>query len=291
MADLSPFLIWKHSTWNTATTVAEAGATTDNYSNITNVSQAQVAAANTVNLGVFMSATPWSGSTVNDLFDNIDIYNLSADTFNDYRCIFIHNTHPTYTLSNSKIYIYSEQADGALISLAKDAYGPFAVTTNGTKSAGMVNRFNDGVGYLTSPSIYTSPVDYASGINIGTIAPGQHQAIWIKRTVSPLTATENLMDGFTLALEGTYVDESSTTLTAQTLTQATWAYQEYSFDKIVVISSSPSTGSGSSTLPLTRYTNFGITSPTIIEDNTVGYNWLPNWNSASISGVTAYKIG
>jgi len=41
----------------------------------------------------------------------------------------------------------------------------------------------------------------------------------------------------------------------------------------------------------TRYKNFIGDSPTIVTDSTVGYNWLPNWNSASISSVTAYKIG
>jgi len=46
-----------------------------------------------------------------------------------------------------------------------------------------------------------------------------------------------------------------------------------------------------SSLALPRYKNFIGSDPTVVTDSTVGYNWLPNWNSASISGVTAYKIG
>lgn len=125
-----------------------------------------------------------------NIFDNVSSAEASAgDT--EYRCIYVRNGHGTLTLQNAKVWIQSNT--------------PSTDTTVAIALAGEgVNGTAETVGNeSTAPSgeSFTSPADEANGLTIGNIPAGQHQAIWIRRTVTAGAAAYN-NDGFTIRVKG-----------------------------------------------------------------------------------------
>ncbi|MFT3758442.1 hypothetical protein [Thauera sp.] len=91
----------------------------------------------------------------------------------EYRCIYIHNAHATLTMLGTRAWMQENT--------------PSPTTTFdlgvGTSAAGATEQ--------TIADEKTAPVDvafvvssdYSTGIVLGDILPGEHRAIWIRRTV------------------------------------------------------------------------------------------------------------
>jgi hypothetical protein len=143
----------------------------------------------TASLGGVESATNITDATVGNLFDNVSGAESSAgDT--EYRCFYVHNNHATLTLQTAVIYIQTNTPSADTdISIGLDPIGVNGVATTvaneGTAPAGVV---------FSQPSS-------GAPLNIGNIAAGQKQAVWVKRVVSAGAAAVNA-DSVILKVQG-----------------------------------------------------------------------------------------
>ena len=123
------------------------------------------------------------------LFDDVSSAEAAAgDT--EYRCVYIHNNHGSLTLTGAKVWIKTNtpSADTAIALALGNA------ALNATETA--VANEN------TAPSgpSFSTPTDFASGIALGDIPPGQPRAIWIRRTVSAAAAVAS--DSYEISVQG-----------------------------------------------------------------------------------------
>lgn len=126
-----------------------------------------------------------STEAASSIFDDVSSGEAAAgDT--EYRCVYVHNNHGSLTMLGAKVWIQSNtpSADTTV------ALGAGASAINGTETA--VADENTAPGSVT----FSTPTDLAGGIALGDIPPGQHKAVWVRRTVSAAAAVA--ADGFTL---------------------------------------------------------------------------------------------
>lgn len=147
-------------------------------------------------LGKYISTTVWDqGALANNLFDDVSgAENLAMES--EYRCVFVHNSHATLALQNSVVWVDSQVAGGADITIGVD---PTAASAIGAASDQAVSVADEN----TAPAGVTfsgSAVDRASGIALGNIPAGSCRAVWVKRTTTNSVAMNN--DGFTIAVSG-----------------------------------------------------------------------------------------
>jgi hypothetical protein len=102
------------------------------------------------------------------LFDTVTAAQATAGLV-EYRCVYIHNNHGTLTLIGATANIQSDTPDAT--SIIDIGLGTSAV--NGTEQT---------VGSETTAP--TSVTFGAGPITLGDIPAGQHQAIWLRRTIS-----------------------------------------------------------------------------------------------------------
>lgn len=141
------------------------------------------------NLGGAISGTDVS-TALNGLFDYVaGSESLAGDV--EYRCIYVKNNHATLTLYNAIAFISSNTP-----STDTDC-------TIGVGSSAVAGTEQTVANENTAPAgvTFSAPATYETGIGLGDLAPGQHRAIWIKRTVNAGAAAYN-GDGFTLAVQG-----------------------------------------------------------------------------------------
>lgn len=146
-------------------------------------------------LGKYVSTTQLSGTTLNNLFDDVSGTENAASTV-DYRAIAVHNNNATLTLSNGVVYLSAEVAGGASIAIATDNIGNVAVGSATAQGAQIANE-------LTAPtgtSAFSSPTTAAAGLSIGNLGPGQVRVIWVRRTAANTSAVD--ADGVTFAVSG-----------------------------------------------------------------------------------------
>lgn len=145
-------------------------------------------------LGKYISTTQPTDNTLNNLFDNISGDENAAGAI-DYRCLFIHNAHASLTWQSPVVWLLSEVAGGANISIGVD---PTAASAIGSASAQAVQIANE----TTAPAgvAFSSPVTQGTALALGDIPPGQCKAIWIRRTATNSPALSN--DGVTLRFQG-----------------------------------------------------------------------------------------
>ena len=125
-----------------------------------------------------------------DIFDNVSSAEASAgDT--EYRCVYVRNSHGTLTLQNAVVWIQTNTPSTdtvVAIALAGEGVNGTAETVGNESTA-------------PSGESFSSPANEGAAISIGNIPAGQHQGIWIRRTVSASAAAYN-NDGFTLRVKG-----------------------------------------------------------------------------------------
>lgn len=145
-------------------------------------------------LGKFISTTEWAGGVLHDLLDVVTSEENAANEA-EYRCVFIHNAHPSLALGSPVIWIEAELASGASGAIGVD---PTAASTVGSASAQAVEAADE-----NTPPIgveFSAPTTKGTGLSIGTIPAGQCKAIWLRRTAAN-SATIN-DDSFTIRVEG-----------------------------------------------------------------------------------------
>lgn len=113
-------------------------------------------------------------NVLNNLWDNVSgLESGSGDT--EYRCVYVHNDHATLTMINTKVWI------SALTSSSDDevdiGLGTSAIGTGDEQLVANENTAPTGV-------TFSRPTNSGTAIVIGDIPPGQHKAIWIRRTVN-----------------------------------------------------------------------------------------------------------
>ena len=92
----------------------------------------------------------------------------------EYRCFYLHNDHGTLTALIAKIWLQSNTANTRI------AIGLGASAINGTEAdTGSETVAPAGVTFSTVP------VSLVTGLEVGDIPPGQHKAVWLRRTVAP----------------------------------------------------------------------------------------------------------
>lgn len=125
--------------------------------------------------------------------DSITITNATQNVFDsvgaldslngsiEYRCIYIKNTNATVTVNDAKVWIKSLTTGPDEIDIGLDPAGIGDGTSTGV-AATIVDEDTAPVGVT-----FTRPLTYATGLLIGTLAPGQTIALWERRTVPPDT--------------------------------------------------------------------------------------------------------
>lgn len=122
-----------------------------------------------------------------DLFDDVSSAESAAgDT--EYRCFYIHNAHATLTLQNAVVWIVSNTTGNRI------AIGVGTSAVNGTEQT-FANENTAPAGVT-----FSQPASKGAGLALGSLPPGQHKAVHIRRTVAAATSAAN--DAYTLRVEG-----------------------------------------------------------------------------------------
>lgn len=146
-------------------------------------------------LGPWVSTTSLTDATLNNLFDDVSgSENAALDT--EYRCIFIYNAHATLTYQNVVVWLDSQVAGGADVSVAVDTTAASAVNATVAQSLSVANENTA----PTGPAFSTTATSKATGLVVGNIPASSVRAIWIKRTATNSAPLSN--DGAVIAVSG-----------------------------------------------------------------------------------------
>lgn len=124
-------------------------------------------------IGGAKSTTEFTTGNLHNLFDLVDGVEGSAGDI-EYRCLYVENTHSTLTLQDAALFIPTNtpstdtSADVGLGAAAIDATET-AIADEDTAPSGVT---------------FSAPTTLATGLSIGDLAPGEHKAFWIRRTVN-----------------------------------------------------------------------------------------------------------
>lgn len=125
-------------------------------------------------LGGVKSATAVTDNADNNLFDDVTGAEHAAGDV-EYRCIYIHNGHATLTLLSAVVWIQSDTS-GAESDISI-AVGTAAI--DGVEQT-IANEGAAPAGVAWSDAA----VSRATGLALGDLGPGQHKAVWIRRTIA-----------------------------------------------------------------------------------------------------------
>jgi len=131
-------------------------------------------------LGGLKSSVEVVDDTLNNLFDDVT-GTEHTDGSTNYRCIFVTNTNGSTDAVSTKVYISTNTT-----SVDDKVYIGLDLTGKGTTADTIADE-------TTAPDPAVTFVDsdsYATGIELGTLAPGESYPIWIKRVVSPGTTPQ-----------------------------------------------------------------------------------------------------
>lgn len=146
-------------------------------------------------LGKYVSQTVLSGTTMNNLFDDITgEENAAGDV--EYRCLFVLNNDPALTLIGAKIHLENQVANGATVSIAVD---DIAASSKGSASA-QAAEVADESAAPTGTGAFSEPGSLAAALTLGDIGPGQVKAFWVRRTALAGTAVDD--DGVDFIVSG-----------------------------------------------------------------------------------------
>jgi hypothetical protein len=108
-----------------------------------------------------------------DLFAVVDSTEAAAGS-TKYRCIYVHNAHPTLTMLGAKAWLSTNTPSTE----TSAEIGVGAAAVNATETA-IANE-------TTAPASVTfvAGANEAGAVNLGDIPPGQHRAVWVKRIVT-----------------------------------------------------------------------------------------------------------
>lgn len=107
------------------------------------------------------------------LFDDVSSAEAAAGTV-EYRCVYVHNGHASLTLTGAKAWLPSNTPS------------PNTIVEIGVGSAAINGAEPTVANERTAPAGVTfgAALTLAAGVDLGDIPPGQHRAVWLRRTVS-----------------------------------------------------------------------------------------------------------
>lgn len=149
--------------------------------------------------GKYISTTQLSNTPLDNLFPDITGAQNAASQV-DYAAVFIHNnTASGNSMLNTVAWLPNSLfvSGGALIALAGDTFGASAIGSAGQQAVVITASTNApaGVtGWVSPTSTAPTPPSYTNGIQLGTIAPGNCIAVWIRRSATNSAPVNN--DGF-----------------------------------------------------------------------------------------------
>lgn len=126
------------------------------------------------------------GSGLYNMFDAVASGEASAGDV-EYRAIYVHNDHATLTMTAAKLWIQTNTPSGDSV---------LAVGL-GTSAINGIEQTVAGEGNAPSGVTFVAAPDEANAISLGDIPPGQHKAVWLRRTISAAAAAYT-SDGATL---------------------------------------------------------------------------------------------
>ena len=122
------------------------------------------------------------------VFDNVSSAESSAgDT--EYRCIYVHNANGSLTLESAVLWIDTNTTGDRI------AVGLGSSAINGEEQT-VANEGTAPTGGVT----FSQPASKGAGISLGSLPPGQHRAVWLRRTIPASTGAAN--HSYTLRVEG-----------------------------------------------------------------------------------------
>lgn len=147
------------------------------------------------NRGKNVSTTVIPDAVLNNVFADVSgDQNLISAV--EYQCLFVHNNHATLTLTAPVVWLTSEVAGGATVSIAIDNVAATAIAASGTQACQIT--FSTNVPPATGA--FSAPTTKETGLSLGNLLPGRVRAVWIRRTASNTGAVPN--DGATWRFEG-----------------------------------------------------------------------------------------
>lgn len=151
--------------------------------------------------GNFISTSQVSATTLDNIFPDVTGAQNAANQV-DYACIFVHNnTGSGNSMLNAVVWLplNLDVAGGTNVAIAGDTFSASAIGANSQQAVKITAATNApaGVSGWVSPTNTTPTAanSYANGIVLGTIAPGNCRAFWIRRTATNSAPVNN--DGFT----------------------------------------------------------------------------------------------
>lgn len=137
-----------------------------------------------LSLGGIISA---NAVTTLTLFDDISSSEaIAGDT--EYRCIYARNSHATLTLLAARLFIQANTA-GSRVAIALGGEG------KGGTAETVANESTAPVG-----EVFSQPADYATGLALGDLLPGEVFPVWVRRVIPAAAAGGT--DTFTLRVQG-----------------------------------------------------------------------------------------
>lgn len=112
----------------------------------------------------------------------------------DYRCVFIRNVHPTITANGVKVWVKQETSGPDEVDIGLDPAGVGNGSTTGVPTV-IIDENNAPAGVT-----FSRPLSYATGLLIGTLAPGQGAAFWQRRIVPPNTTGDVAINSSVIAV-------------------------------------------------------------------------------------------
>lgn len=122
-----------------------------------------------------------------DFFDPVTGAESAAGDI-DYRCFYVHNDHATLPLQNAVVWIATNTTANRI--------------AIGVGAAAVGAEEDDVADENTAPSgvTFSQPTNKGAGLALGTIPPGEHKAVWMRRTVVAAAAANN--DTYQIRVEG-----------------------------------------------------------------------------------------
>lgn len=121
-------------------------------------------------LGGVKSSTTAAPAAIFDTVDGAE----SATGDVEYRCVYVHNLHATLTMQNAVAWLFANTPNAS----TDIAVGVGTSAVNGTEQT-VANE-----GAAPAGVTFSAAATQGAGVALGSIPPGQHRAVWLRRTVT-----------------------------------------------------------------------------------------------------------
>ena len=123
-------------------------------------------------LGGYAATTAYAGGVLHDLFNRASTADV-ADARAAYRCFYVYNPDPAAAAPAVRVYL----ADAPALAVGAD---PRPATDLDSTAPQAVEA---ATGYAAPAGVtFTTPTDYAAGVDLGALPPLTGRAVWVKRT-------------------------------------------------------------------------------------------------------------